>query len=292
MPLGAPRDRARSTVDGVTARLIPPFALLFVVLAFAVLPTLAQVEPDATCLERGCYCEAVAHSGVRQPIDAYSSIAPAIAGAFVLWRTLRRRRGPDLADQRAPGLALGLAACSIAVFSFYYHATLTWRGEYLDGVSLYLLAGFPIAWTICRALGDRGFGLVYIAVAAGPAVLSALVPEVRKPAFLLLALLAVTAEVVRRATRRTRARGVWLAVAVTSFGVALVAWWLDWTRTVCSPHGAIQLHAVWHALSAPTIMSLHAYYASEGTSSTGPRHEEHETRPTIQGNHTTPESST
>ncbi|MCU0672647.1 MAG: ceramidase [Myxococcota bacterium] len=158
---------------------------------------------------------------------------------------------------------MGLAACSIAVFSFHYHATLTWIGEYLDGVSLYLLAGFPIAWSLTGGRRGRWFPAIYLAVAAFPAALAAVVPESRKLAFLAVSTLAILTELVRRRGAEERLDGRWLALSVGSFGLALVAWSLDWTRAVCDPYGPWQLHAVWHALSAPTIIGMFMYYEQE-----------------------------
>lgn len=219
----------------------------------------AAMRAPATCRAGGCYCEAVADSGVRQPIDAWSSLAPALAGAVVLALALgpRRRGGGALDRSRVPELLLGVAACAIAVFSFHYHATLTWLGEWLDGVALYLLAGFPIACAVARAanLGGRGFGAIYGALAAVPAGVSWLLPAARKPAFLAIAALAIVIVLIGR-RRRAGVGDRWLVLALGSFGVAGTAWMLDATRTVCAPHGPFQLHALWHMLSAPTIIAL------------------------------------
>ncbi|MDQ3364681.1 MAG: ceramidase domain-containing protein [Myxococcota bacterium] len=220
----------------------------------------------ATCRARGCYCEAVAVAGVRQPINAWSSLAPALAGACVLALALGRRPAGSsrLARSRTPGVLLALAASGIAVFSFHYHATLTWVGEWLDGVALYLLAGFPIAGAIVHPTGRAGwrFAAVYVAVAAAPAGASWLVPALRKPAFLALAAISIAVVLARRS--RTNGTGDrWLALAVGSFAIAMVAWILDATRTVCEPTSSLHLHALWHLLSAPTIIALDRHAAAD-----------------------------
>lgn len=226
----------------------------------------ARLSP-ATCVSFGCYCEADRARGPREVVDAWSSLAPAVAGAVLLASAFgARRRGDDaLTRSRVPTLLLAWAASSIAVFSFQYHATHTLLGEWLDATSLYLLAGLAIAFRIARLrrLPVRGFVLVYGAIVAAPAALAWAVPGTRKVAFVVLATAAIGIEVGARRRGTATGRGAWLGVAVGSFVLASVAWILDWTRRVCDPTSVLQLHAVWHLLSAPTILALHAYLASE-----------------------------
>jgi len=226
----------------------------------------AQFAP-ATCVSFGCYCEADATSGPREAVDAWSSLAPAVAGALLLAFALgpRPSGGTTLARSRTPTMLLSAAASMIAVFSFQYHATHTLIGEWLDATSLYLLAGFSIAWGVARARGlsARRFALLHLLLAGVPAALAWGFPGTRKVAFVCMAVVAVLAEVMARRRATTTHRGGFLAMAVASLGVAGVAWTLDWTRMVCDPDSRLQLHAVWHALSAPTILSLHAYFSSE-----------------------------
>lgn len=226
----------------------------------------AQLAP-ATCVKLGCYCEADAISGPREPVDAWSSLAPAAAASILLATLLGRRPvgGTELTRSRVPSALLALAASSIALFSFHYHATHTLLGEWLDAVSLYLLAGFGIAWGIARTrrLSARGFTVAYAVTATLPATLAWLVPSTRKVAFVVVAAAAIAVELVGRRRRSSSARGGYLAAALGLFAAAGVAWTLDWTRLVCDPQSLVQLHAVWHLLSAPTIVALHAYYLSE-----------------------------
>jgi len=227
------------------------------------------IRAPATCRDVGCYCETTAMTGIRQPINAWSSLAPALAGALVLLSTLGAtpRGGYPLARSRMPGILLGSAACAIAVFSFHYHATLTWLGEWLDGVALYLIAGFPIAWIAGRATrrGGRSFAVIYGAMAAVPALASWLVPAARRPAFLLIAATAIAVVLLNR--KSTAGAGDrWLVLALLSFGIALVAWILDATRTVCAPDSWFQLHSLWHLLSVPTIVALERFAAAQRAS--------------------------
>jgi len=255
------------------SRALPVLALLTVIAVCAWIGMRADdevaVRAPATCRAVGCYCETTAMTGIRQPINAWSSLAPALAGVLVLLSTLAatpRGRYP-LARSRIPGIALGAAACAIAVFSFHYHATLTWLGEWLDGVALYLIAGFPIAWVAVRAMrrGGPSFAVVYGAMAAVPALASWMVPAARKPAFLLIAAAGIAVVLLNR--KSTAGAGDrWLVLALLSFGIALVAWILDATRTVCAPGSWMQLHSLWHLLSVPTIVALERYAAAQRAS--------------------------
>ncbi len=252
------------------SRVVPVLALVTVIVLCTWIGMRADhevaIRTPATCRAVGCYCEAAAVTGIRQPINAWSSLAPALAGVLVLLMTLGRTpqgRYP-LARSRIPGVLLGGAACAIAVFSFHYHATLTWLGEWLDGIALYLIAGFPIAWIAVRRwrFDGVGFAAVYGALAAVPALASWLIPAARKPAFLLVAAIAIVVVLGNR--RRSGGAGDrWLALALSSFGIAMVAWILDATRTVCAPQSWLQLHSLWHLLSVPTIIALERYAAAQ-----------------------------
>jgi len=250
--------------------LLPLLVLAAVVATFVALAGVADEAAHmapATCIAHGCYCEAVATHGVRQMIDAWSSLSPALGGTLILWFALGRRPRDRirLAQSRLPSVLLALAACSIAIFSFHYHATLTWLGEWLDGVSLFLLAGFGLAWAVGRrfALGPAAFALCYAAIAALPALVSWFAPDTRKLTFVAMALAAIAIEWHWRRRKLTRARSGFLWLAVGSFSLAGIAWLLDWNRVICDPQSPLQLHALWHILSAPTVVALDRYFASE-----------------------------
>jgi len=266
-----PRMSTTLTAPSPILRLsLPLLAVAGTVAGFFAITAVADDEArraPATCAATGCYCEAVAPVGVRQSVDAWSSLAPAIGGAVVLFFAFgpRPRGGVALTQSRLPGTMLALAACSIAIFSFHYHATLTWLGEWLDGVALYLLAGFGLAWTVAhqRKLGPWGFAAVYLGLAAVPALVTLAVPGLRKVAFIAIVVAAIGVELVWRHRRGTVMKTGWLILAVGCFALAATAWLLDWFRVVCDPHGPFQLHAMWHGLSAPVVVGIDRYYASE-----------------------------
>ena len=116
----------------------------------------------ATCLSTHCFCEAVADAGVRQPVNAWSSVAFVLAGC---WIAASAWRG-DRSDPRTPWLlALGAGGVLTGVGSGLYHAALTFDTQFLDVLGMHLIAGLVIAYALVRAryappvaarLGRRG----------------------------------------------------------------------------------------------------------------------------------------
>lgn len=253
---------------------VASLAVAGTVAAFLAIEAIADDEArraPATCRNERCYCEDVAAAGVRQPINAWSSLAPALGGAVILVLAFGRRKPPNVpsARSRMPSAALAAAACAIAIFSFHYHASLSWLGEWLDGVALYVIAGFGIAWrlaSLSTTHRTRSFVIAFALLAAIPAAIVFEVPGARKLTFVVLVVAAIAVEAAFLVRTRPQIRYRALIVAVCSFALGSTAWLLDWHDVVCDSSSPFQLHAVWHVMSAPVVVAIDRHYAALGFS--------------------------
>jgi uncharacterized membrane protein len=161
---------------------------------------------------------------------------------------------------------LGLAVILIGYGSAFYHATLSFAGQFADVLGMYLLAVFIVlyAWSRLRPLSDLAMAGLYVGINAVLAVLLLGVPAFRRYAFGLLLLTGLALELRVRGARVAVVDRRWLMAAAVVMAIGFTAWVLDITRVACSSGSLLQGHALWHLAGAAASLPLFRYYASEG----------------------------
>ena len=222
--------------------------------------TQAVAEPRAaSCMPNACFCEAIRSEGIKQPANAWSSLAFVVVAVMVLVRW-RRMRSPGGA---AYPLLYAFTLVVVGLGSAYFHATLSFRGQFADVLGMYLIATFALLYSIgqLRSLPAALFVGVYIAANAVLAMLLYWVPVYRRPIFGLLILAVLFVELLVRRRHGPRSGGRHLLVAAAIMTLAFLIWILDYTRAVCAPDSWVQGHAVWHILGAVAAWYLFRYYS-------------------------------
>lgn len=214
----------------------------------------------ATCLPDDCFCEALRDSLIRQPANAWSSLAFVAVALWVAARLSRRTESPTAVFAGIDtGLFLG-ALILVGMGSAFYHASLTFIGQVFDVSGMYLVATFMLLhrlgprWNLPPALGVLGF------VAANGILMAAQVttPSLRRIVFGVLLVAALGVE-----WRASRAGRTWLAFGAGLMTLAFAIWFIDRRRLVCDPESLIQGHAVWHLLGALAAACLYRSYEAE-----------------------------
>lgn len=206
----------------------------------------------ASCLPDACFCEAVGAGPVRQPINAWSSLAFVPVGLWAAFGAGRGSGGYGPAHRTAWGVGLVL----VGLGSAFYHASLTYLGQFFDVLGMHIVALAMLGFAVERW---RRTWLVGTWRVAAPALLatSALLwwlPATRR--WLFAALLVVALGVEALVARRDRSSTGWLMAGTAGFAVAFAVWVADHEGVWCSPSSPLQGHAVWHVLGAASAVAL------------------------------------
>jgi hypothetical protein len=213
----------------------------------------------ATCFPDDCFCEAVGAGVIRQPANAWSSLAFVAVALFVAIR-LRRAAPSRPALGRGEGGLFVASLVLVGLGSVFYHASLTFVGQVVDVSGIYLVATFVLLhrlaprWGLPPLTSALAFTLANAALMIGQVT----TPSIRRP---FTALLLASALVVEwRATRGGRA---WLAKGAGLILLAGLIWSLDRFRLACIEGLAFQGHALWHILGALAAACLFRSYEDE-----------------------------
>ena len=243
--------------------------IAFITLAFLALAFVnyswASWQP-ATCLPNNCFCESLRAGFIRQPINTYSNLAYILVGLLILAGACGGpARANLLSSHRAYQLVFGGATTTIGVGSFFYHASLTFVGQWFDWMGMYLFASFALLYTLARLRPMRGaiFALGYVVTNAMLGYLLSVNPEARRQVFTAMIYGVIALEALVLLAERPRMKTRYFVGALISLAVAYGIWLLDESRAWCDPASILQGHALWHFLTAAAIGLLFLYYRSE-----------------------------
>jgi len=218
----------------------------------------------ATCLAAGgCFCEAVGRGTLAQPANAWSSLIYLLPGLLILCQPGQAERLFD--TQPAYRWIFGTALLVIGLGSAFYHASLTFVGQFMDVMGMYLLISFAAVYrAACLArFNGRITLMLYLAVNLLLAVVLIGLPGIRREVFGAWVAVFLGLEVWynRRPFQWRRLRGFVLALA--AMAAAYGIWILDNNRVLCSPQSWLQGHALWHLLGALAAWLLFRYFSAE-----------------------------
>lgn len=156
------------------------------------------------------------------------------------------------------------ATAAIGAGTMFYHASLTFWGQTIDVLGMYLIASFILLYNLARLrpLSITSASIMYLA--ANIVLLLGLValPAARRYVFAALILTAIVLELMSRRSRTDSARTPMLAAALITFLGGFLMWIADITGLLCAPRSWFQGHAVWHVLSALAIWQMFLYLQS------------------------------
>jgi len=251
---------------------IPPVLTFLTVIAGAA--ALSSIEYSwtgwrpASCMPDHCFCEAIRPGPVAQPANTWSSFGFALVGMLVMRQSaedVRLLKRNLLTSQRAYPLLFGAALIITGLGSAFYHASLTFVGQFFDVMGMYLIASFIMVHNISRlkALNGKNFVIAYVFINAPLAFLLIKYPALRRYIFGAIIFATLFPEYRLRKTRMLLINNFFLNAAWGTLILAFIIWTLDINKIFCNPNSWLQGHALWHLLGAAAGGFLYLYYRSE-----------------------------
>lgn len=215
----------------------------------------------ATCLKTGCFCEtANADSPIKQTANAISSLAFVFSGMIVMIRRRESSRFPQIYS-----IIIGVAGLIIGIGSAFYHASLTFIGQFFDVFGMFLLAAFMLVYAFERIWNLRFTTTIslYLLFNLILTWIQIAIPETRRYAFAFVLIIALLFERYYRVIFHPPIEVKPLRLGISLLAIAYIIWILDNTRAICFEYSPLQGHAIWHIFGAVSVVLLHRYYVSE-----------------------------
>lgn len=197
-------------------------------------------------------CEGLRDGLLAQPVNAISSLAFAIVGAWLIGRGWRRPRG-----RRSYTVVFGLVLASVGAGSVLFHGP-QWSGsKWLHDASIAWALAFVVVYDLALARGwgpQRGL-LAYWGAAAAIGLVMAVYPAGNEAVVGVLVLLAIGSEFYLRRFLKgaDSSPGIRAAYWIAAVAFVLAAGGFLFGRTdssLCDPDSLVQLHGLWHLLTA------------------------------------------
>jgi hypothetical protein len=299
-------------VYGVGAGLILLVFLIFVAAGWPGKPdSCTNIDPDTGIQATPapgdpadtCYCEqfsvsdVVNHkSGVRQPVNTWFNLYALLTGLLVTWQVWSdRNSGESQNPMRRPTSWIPdvyiFAVVFLGLGSMWFHASLTEAVSWMDGLSMYVYAGFLAIYSIYRFCSNgtvlgfipRGifFGIFYpvtfvVYTILGqkidlpksfPLPISAILIGTLITVYLLFEILHLTINKTWQSwttSKKVYSGALWFG-ALASFVFAFVFWKLSQTGgKMCDPTSFFQPHGLlWHPLAGVMAVLLFYYWRED-----------------------------
>lgn len=275
-----PSRRPWTVLIGSGAVLLALFGLVAGVIGW---PT----TPDPCIAEGQCYCEAFIEAdvlagatGVRQPVNTWFNLYAFITAGIVAWFLMRDRatRTGQSAIQSTwwVGDLYVFAVLFLGLGSMWFHASLARGVSWIDGMSMYVYAGFLVSYTLDRILARKAVSAaartwVFLIGYLLQVIVCTLVAVAGVSSVILIGVLVglyLVAElfclIFGHPITGGKALAYWLC-GVASMGIATTFWRLSHTGApLCFPDSWFQPHAlIWHPFAGIMAVLLFFYWREE-----------------------------
>lgn len=202
------------------------------------------------------FCEQNLCAWISEPASSYSCVFYLLFGVIIL-----KNRKNIISSY------FGIISICIGLFSFVFHATLTFVGSMLDLGSMYLLATTLIYINITRFekynyLINSYLQTIYFVFSNFFLLVYTYFFEETTGIFYLFLMIAVIIlEIIHYFNSKNKQNFKWIYFALFGYIGGSFFWYLDTYRVYCNPENhIINGHVIWHCMSAFAIFSVYKYY--------------------------------
>jgi len=223
---------------------------------------------QATCMPDHCFCEAIRYGEwIRQPTNTFTNISFMLAGLYIAYLQYYKKQPQKnhLTNSNALTYTYAASVFLVGAGSFFYHASLTFLGQFFDVMGMYLTITFFSLYNFARMKkwSDGNFILPFVLVNILLGLALYYIPEIRRYLFGVAIVIFLIIATITQKKMQSQIESKYLKWTLGSFAVAFGIWILDIKKIVCIPQSLFQGHGVWHFLCAVASFFLYQYYASE-----------------------------
>jgi len=218
---------------------------------------------------------------IIQPSNTWSNLGFLIVGLICISVAIRdhmynQRHTVSNFLARHPGFSflIGISSVYLFVGSFMYHASLTWLFQKIDQTGMYAVLLSFFAYNIFKMFPTirKKTGEV---VSSHKLIINITIllnllfffflwkigVMIITPVLIVIIFISNLVAMKRVPALRSYTNNLKLAVA--SLLIATSIWILDWTNVLCAPQSIFQGHALWHLLTASSILFMYFYFRGE-----------------------------
>jgi len=153
----------------------------------------------------------------------------------------------------------------VGVGSFFYHASLSFVGQWIDVMGMYLSVTFFILYNVYRLRTWRpiSFYFSYFLLNILLGYLLYFYPHARRYLFGSFIFILICSIIYAQLKLRTMINHRYIISAITAFLLGFTIWILDIKKIACQGDSLLQGHAFWHFFTALAGLLIYFYYLSE-----------------------------
>ncbi|GIX40684.1 MAG: hypothetical protein KatS3mg129_0417 [Leptospiraceae bacterium] len=204
----------------------------------------------ATCLPDNCFCEKVYTNQIAQPINSFTNIFYLYTGILILFQLKKW----DLFS-----IIYSYIVILLSIGSFFYHATMTFFGMWLDVFSMYMYILFLIIYLLYKThfIKKNQAIIIYLIGLILSGIFLYDSPLFRR--FLFGFYVIITIFVFQRVKNHIPIKPKNFYIALILFAISYGIWLLDYYKIFCNPESIIQGHGIWHTIDSIVIYYIYLF---------------------------------